>query len=82
MAKLDSTIHYLSGLAPYLLSSKQPLDHGLMGVKKLNELKIFMQVEVDVKCMQTNFGGHGLSGFWRLGFFCCLQKQPKFPFGP
>ena len=22
-----------------------------------------MQVEVDVKCMQTNFGGRGLSGF-------------------
>ena len=22
-----------------------------------------MQVEVDVKCMQTNFGGLGLSGF-------------------
>ena len=28
-----------------------------------NQLKKFMQVEVDVKCMQTNFCGHGLSGF-------------------
>ena len=28
-----------------------------------NRLKKFMQVEIDVKCMHTNFGGHGLSGF-------------------
>ena len=28
-----------------------------------NWLKKFMQVEVDVKCMRTNFGGCGLSGF-------------------
>ena len=28
-----------------------------------NRLKKFMQVEVDVKCMRTNFGGCGLSGF-------------------
>ena len=34
-----------------------------MGVKKYNWLNKFMQVEVDVKCMQTNFGGPGLSGF-------------------
>ena len=23
----------------------------------------FMQVGIDVKCMHTDFGGHGLSGF-------------------
>ena len=28
-----------------------------------NRLKKFMQVEVDVKCIHTNFGGCGLSGF-------------------
>ena len=28
-----------------------------------NRLKIFMQVGIDVKCMHTNFGGRGLSGF-------------------
>ena len=28
-----------------------------------NQLKKFMQVEVDDKCMHTNFGGCGLSGF-------------------
>ena len=28
-----------------------------------NRLKNFMQVGIDVKCMHTNFGGRGLSGF-------------------
>ena len=28
-----------------------------------NRLKKFMQVEIDVKCMHTNFGGRGLSSF-------------------
>ena len=28
-----------------------------------NRLKKFMQVEIDVECMHTNFGGHGLFGF-------------------
>ena len=28
-----------------------------------NRLKKFMQVGIDVKCMCTNFGGRGLSGF-------------------
>ena len=29
-----------------------------------NQLKKFMQLEIDVKCMYTDFGGHDLSGFW------------------
>ena len=53
-----------------------------MGVKKYNQLKKFMQVEVDVKCMQTNFGGHGLFSFRDLASFCLPSKQPKLPFGP
>ena len=36
-----------------------------------------MQVEVDVKCMQTNFGGHGLSGFRVMAPFCFPSKRPK-----
>ena len=28
-----------------------------------NRLKKFMQVGIDVKCMHTNFGGHGFSVF-------------------
>ena len=41
-----------------------------------------MQVEVDVKCMQTNFGGPGLSGFGDFALFHLPSKRPKFPFGP
>ena len=33
----------------------------------------------DVKCMQTNFGGPGLSGFEDFAFF---QIWPNFPFRP
>ena len=50
-----------------------------MGVKKKkkNRLKKFMQVEVDVKCMQTNFGGCGLSGFGVMASFCLPSKTAK-----
>ena len=41
-----------------------------------------MQVEVDVKCMQTNFGGRDLIGFGVMAPFACLRKRPKFPFRP
>ena len=43
-----------------------------------NWLKKFMQVDVDVTCMQTNFGGRGLFGFGDIATF---QKWPNFPFG-
>ena len=36
-----------------------------------------MQVEVDVKCMQTHFGGHGLSGFGDLVPLHLLSKTAK-----
>ena len=39
-----------------------------------------MQVEVDVKCMETNFGGHSLSGFGDFASFCFPSKLAKFPF--
>ena len=35
-----------------------------------------MQVGIDVTCMQTNFGGHGLFGFGDIATF----KMAKFPF--
>ena len=41
-----------------------------------NRLKKFMQVGIDVTCMQTNFGGHGLFGFGDIATF----KNGKFPF--
>ena len=34
-----------------------------------NQLKKFMQVGVDVKCMHTNFGGHSLSSFGDIATF-------------
>ena len=41
-----------------------------------------MQVEVDVKCIQTNFDGRGLSSFGVMAPFCLPSKRPNFPFGP
>ena len=41
-----------------------------------------MQVEVGMKCIQTNFGGHGLSGFGDFAPFHLPSKRPKFPFEP
>ena len=43
-----------------------------------NQLKKFMQVGVDVKCMHTNFGGCSFFGFRDMATF---QKRPNFPFG-
>ena len=37
-----------------------------------------MQAEVDVKCMQTSFGGHGLSGFGDFAPFLLAFKMAKF----
>ena len=54
-------------------------DHGLWG-QKWNWLKKFMQIEVDVKCMQHNFDERGFFGFGDYGIFVCLQKWPKFSF--
>ena len=34
-----------------------------------NQPKKIMQVGVDVKCMHTNFGGHGFSGFRDIATF-------------
>ena len=47
-----------------------PLDHGLVhGGQKIELAQKFMQVEVDLKCMENNFGGCGLSGFGDIGTF-------------
>ena len=43
-----------------------------------NQLKKFMQVGIDVKCMHTDFGGCGFFGFGDVATF---HKQPNFPFG-
>ena len=41
-----------------------------------------MQVEVDLKHMQANFGGRDLFGFGGFAHFCLPSKWLKFPFGP
>ena len=43
-----------------------------------NWLKKFMQVEIDVKCMHTDFSGCDPSSFGDMATF---QKRPNFPFG-
>ena len=44
-----------------------------------NRLKKFMQVEIDVKFMYTDFGGRGFPSF---GDTATFKKQPNFPFRP
>ena len=41
-----------------------------------NQLKKFMQVGIDVKCMHTNFGGRGFSGFGDIATFKNGQFSP------
>ena len=54
---------YLSKTAKFPF---RPMDYSPWSSKisiDRNRLKKFMQVGMDVKCMHTNFGGRGLSGF-------------------
>ena len=58
--------------------SLQTMGYNPWGSKNLieqNWLRKFMQVEVDVKCMQTNFGGCGL--FWFRRLWLLLQTAFK-----
>ena len=45
-----------------------------------NQLKKFMQVVVDVKCMQTKIIRCGHFGFGDFALFCLHSKTAKFPF--
>ena len=48
------------------------MDYSPWSSKKLidwNRLKKFMQIGIDVKCMYTNFGGHGFSSFGDIATF-------------
>ena len=58
----------------------QGMDYSPWSPKNLidqNQLKKFMHVGVDVKCIHTDFGGRGLSGFGDMATF---QKRLNFPF--
>ena len=41
-----------------------------------------MQVEVDVKCVENNFGWRGTSSFGDFAPFLFAFEKAKFPFGP
>ena len=43
---------------------------------------IFIQVEIDAKCMQTNFGGLGFFGFGDFDFLFSLMYLPNFLLEP
>ena len=63
MVSLVSEIPLLSKMAKFPFRT---MDYSPWSSKNLidwNQLKKFMQVGIDVTCMHTNFGGHGLSGF-------------------
>ena len=51
------------------------------GGQKLELAQKFMQVAIDVKCIETNFGGHGFFGFGDFAPSCLPSKQPNSPFG-
>ena len=54
------------------LASETTMDYSPWSSKNLinqNQLKKFMQVGVDVKCMHTNFGGQSLFSFGDIGTF-------------
>ena len=50
------------------------------GGQKIELAQIFMQVEVVVKCMQTNFDERGIFNFGDFTPFSWPSKTAKFPF--
>ena len=66
---LVGVVSPLSEIPPLSKTAKFPfliMDYSPWSSKNLidrNRLKKFMQVDVDVTCMYTNFGGCDLSGF-------------------
>ena len=73
-------------MASFCLPSKtakislRTMDYSPWSSKNLidqNRLKNFMQIGIDVTCMHTNFGGHGLSGFGVMASFCLPSKTAK-----
>ena len=69
MTFLVSEILLLSKTAKFPF---QTMDYSPWSSKNLidwNRLKKFMQVGIDVTCMHTNFGGHGLSSFRVMAHF-------------
>ena len=77
MAYLVLEILLLSKMAkfPFLI-----MDYSPWSSKSLInwiQAKKFMQVGIDDTCMQTNFGGHGLSSFGDIATFKNSQISPS-----
>ena len=55
----------LVGVTPSVSEIWLPFKNGQISLSLIdrNRLKKFIQAGIDVKCMHTNFGGRGLSGF-------------------
>ena len=69
MASPVSEIPLLSKMANFPLRT---MDYSPWSAKNLinqNQLKKFMQVGIDVTCIDTNFGGCRLSGFGDIAAF-------------
>ena len=74
---LVSEIPLLSKMAKFPFRT---MDYSPWSSKNLidrNRLKKLMQVEVDVKCMQANFGWHGFSGYGEFASFLDSFKMAK-----
>ena len=74
MTSLVSQILLLSKTAKFPFRT---MDYGPWSSKNLinqNRLKKFMQVGIDVTCMQTNFGVHGFSGYGDFASFCLMKS--------
>ena len=69
VTSLVSEIPLLSKTAKFPF---RPMDYSPWSSKILinrNQLKKFMQIGIDVKCMHTNFGGRAFSGFGDIATF-------------
>ena len=69
MASLVSEILLLSETAKFPFRTMGYSPWSSKYLINRNWLKKFMQVEIDVKCMHTNFGGHGFFGFGDIATF-------------
>ena len=77
MVSSVSEILQLSKMAKFPLLT---MDYSPWSSKNLidqNRPKKFMQVGIDVKCMHSNFGGHGLSSFEDIATFKNGQISPS-----
>ena len=76
VASLVSEILLLSKMANFPFLTMQYSPWSSKNLINQNQLKKFMQVGIDVKCMHTKFGGCGLSSFGDIATF----KNANFPF--